>query len=108
MWEGTYSFYYVVRGIELTWSDGSSGSAGTREGTLKSYEFNKGEKINTMRIQAAEYVDNIFFTTDQGGNFEAGGTGGDKSWANVGNGQLAGFDGRGEGCIDNISGHFEA
>ncbi|KHN98653.1 Mannose-binding lectin [Metarhizium album ARSEF 1941] len=108
VWEGNYDQYYVVRGIKVVWSDGSSASACNQKGASKSYDFEEGEKISSMRIRAYGYVDNISFETDKGGKFDAGGPGGDPDWADVGNGEIVGFAGRGtpHGCVDNLATYY--
>ncbi|GAM33467.1 hypothetical protein EIK77_007571 [Talaromyces pinophilus] len=108
--------YTILRGIEVRWSDGSTGHAGycpkdEQDRILHtSFDFeDKGQDpLDWLDIYAStSRVDSLrLVTQNEGDYFEAGGIGGDKSSQPAHGRKLCGFQGRAASDIDKLGAIF--
>ncbi|KAF7596647.1 hypothetical protein BBP40_000569 [Aspergillus hancockii] len=105
--------YIVLKGIKITWDDGSTQERGTIGNDLQYEEhtFGQFEDVKEMAIRGAPSTtagraDSLQFYTNWGGQFFAGGPGGDAHRQDVGNGTLIGFVGASQGDIDRLGAVF--
>ncbi|KAI1202565.1 hypothetical protein F5X97DRAFT_344746 [Nemania serpens] len=99
---GNYSDRKVVRGIEITWKDGTTRLMGLKKGDSSVHSFDSDETVKSMSLWTGDLVDRIKIETtrttwEQGGkeaeSTKSGKTGGSEHVQKVGNGILLGFEG---------------
>ncbi|KAK4663875.1 uncharacterized protein QC763_502020 [Podospora pseudopauciseta] len=98
----------TLRGIQVTFSDGATRSAGALEGESKDYHFQPGEAITEMTLWGngdGKRTGRILFKTTIGGEFDHGQetTGQGNFVMEVGSGMLIGFVGRAGKEMDQLS-----
>jgi hypothetical protein len=97
--DGDFTDRLLVKDIELTWDDGSTGNVtGNHDGNSVDFDFNDKEKVTSMTIRTGARVDKIAFVTDKEEDgeyrtFSAGQNHGNPHALSVGKGILYGFHG---------------
>ncbi|OJJ98990.1 hypothetical protein ASPACDRAFT_61664 [Aspergillus aculeatus ATCC 16872] len=103
-WQGVYDGSFVVTGIKIDWSDGTSTRQfGRSSGQEIPFDFEDDETIVSMKIRSGKYLDYIYIKTSSRGHvLNCGGGGGDEHTISVGNGQLVGLQGSSGETLDSL------